>query len=86
MCLDFGLLPAEYLIRWMDLGEPTLGVPQQSMFVSKKIAVLVVVGVLLSAGGIWTYKLAWGRPLNINHFYERVQFEVAVVGAISCSP
>ncbi len=36
----------------------------------KKI-ILYSLAVLLLAGGIWGYKLIWGKPLNIDHFFER---------------
>lgn len=31
--------------------------------------------VVFLIGGWWVYKLIWGKPLNINHFYERVFIE-----------
>ncbi len=33
---------------------------------------LVFLAVFLLLGGWWTYRLIWGKPLNINHFYTRV--------------
>ncbi|MDJ0707449.1 MAG: DUF885 domain-containing protein [Leptolyngbyaceae cyanobacterium MO_188.B28] len=29
----------------------------------------------LLTGGWWTYRLIWGKPLNINHFYERAMID-----------
>ncbi len=37
--------------------------------------ILGFLGLVLLIGGWWTYKLVWGKPLNINHFYERVFIE-----------
>ncbi|MHC4596290.1 MAG: DUF885 domain-containing protein [Planctomycetota bacterium] len=37
--------------------------------------ILGLLGLVLLVGGWWTYKLVWGKPLNINHFYERVFIE-----------
>jgi uncharacterized protein (DUF885 family) len=40
----------------------------------KKYILYFFLAVLL-IGGWWLYKLIWGKPLNINHFYERVFVE-----------
>ena len=40
-----------------------------------KRILLSVLGLILLFGSWWTYQLIWGRPLNINHFYERVLIE-----------
>lgn len=37
--------------------------------------ILGFLGLVLLIGGWWTYKLVWGKPLNIDHFYERVFIE-----------
>ncbi len=36
---------------------------------------LTVLGLLLVIGSGWTYRLLWGKPLNIDHFYGRVLIE-----------
>ena len=41
----------------------------------KKKYILGFIGLVLLVGGWWTYKLVWGKPLNINHYYERVFIE-----------
>jgi len=56
------------LISLEDLGEPTLGAPQQTMFVSKKIAVLVVVGGLLCAGRNLDLRARMGQTAKYQPF------------------
>jgi uncharacterized protein (DUF885 family) len=34
--------------------------------------ILALLLVLLIGGGYWSYRLIWGRPMQIDHFYERV--------------
>ena len=36
---------------------------------------LLLLGAILLVGGWWTYRLVWGRPTNLNLFYERVMIE-----------
>jgi uncharacterized protein (DUF885 family) len=36
-----------------------------------KKVILYSIAVLLLVGGIWGYKLLWGKPFSINHFFER---------------
>jgi uncharacterized protein (DUF885 family) len=37
-----------------------------------KRIVLAILVMTIAAGGWWSYRLVWGRPLNIDHFYERI--------------
>jgi len=39
-------------------------------------AILATLSVVIVAGGYWGYRLVWGRPMQIDHFYERVFIEV----------
>ena len=34
--------------------------------------------VILLLTGVWSYKLVWGKPLNINHFFERALITFAL--------
>ena len=40
----------------------------------KKI-IFSLLGLALLTGGWWIYRLIWGKPLNINHFYERAMID-----------
>ncbi len=40
--------------------------------------ILGIFALLLLIGGWWSYRLIWGKPLNIDHFYERVFIEIAL--------
>jgi len=40
--------------------------------------ILSLVCILLTVGIWWLVKLIWLRPLNINHFYERVMILFAL--------
>ncbi len=46
-----------------------------------KKAVLSVIAVLLLVFGIWAYNLLWGKPFNIDHFFERY-----LIGAVMDEP
>ncbi|MCC5926808.1 MAG: DUF885 domain-containing protein [Bacteroidetes bacterium] len=46
----------------------------------KKI-ILYSLAVLLLAFGIWGYKLVWGKPFNIDHFFDRY-----LIGAVIAEP
>jgi uncharacterized protein (DUF885 family) len=41
-------------------------------------AVLLILLAILLVGGWWGYRLIWGRPLQIAHFYERIFIEQAL--------
>lgn len=57
------------------MSTPTRKAVKRQLF-SWKLAIGSLLLVLLLTGGWWTYKLIWGKPLNINHFYERVLVEL----------
>jgi uncharacterized protein (DUF885 family) len=39
---------------------------------------LIVLLVLLTGGGVFAYKLVWGKPFNVDHFYDRVFIRFAL--------
>ncbi len=38
--------------------------------------IIGVLGLAVLVAGWWSYKLFWGKPLNINQFYKRVLIEL----------
>lgn len=44
----------------------------------KKKYISGFIAIVMFAGGWWIYNLVWGKPLNINHFYDRVFIEYAL--------
>ncbi|MEA5444432.1 DUF885 domain-containing protein [Gammaproteobacteria bacterium AB-CW1] len=39
---------------------------------------LLLIALVLAAGGVFGYKLVWGKPFSVDHFYERVFIRFAL--------
>ena len=50
----------------------------QTGAISIKKTVLLTLGVVLLVGGVYVSKLVWGKPFNIDHFFNRVFIEYAM--------
>ena len=51
---------------------------RQAGAISIKKAILLTIGALAIAGGVWVAKLIWFKPFNIDHFFNRVFIEFAL--------